>query len=249
MRPNVGSLIPGSGRSGASSPGALRSQPAPGRAAPADGPAAHTQPQTRCPRGDGAAARGPHHAATPTRLPAGPSGRRHVLLLLLPPGDVRGGSGVREPGQAPQDRGGGDRLLGRGRREPPGSDAPGRGRWRRPELLAAGNKARRPVRPSARRAWRLPGKQGPEAGTGSGPPARRFPSRLRGPSGRLASRGAFLMGPTCVPHPDRGPGPGLAVGPGARRRPALNLERVREGRRGGVASARGASGRAELFVS
>lgn len=97
--------------------------------------------------------------------------------------------------------------------------------------------------------WRLPGKQGPVAGTGSGPPARRFPSRLRGPSGRLASRGAFLMGPTCVPHPDRGPGPGLAAGPGARRRPALNLERVREGRRGGVASARGASGRAELFVS
>lgn len=90
-RLNVGSVIKGSGRSGASSWSApfilpaLCTHPAPGRAAPADARPHRPFLKKRCGwRGLAGGVRGPRPAATPTRLPAGLSGRRHVLLLILP---------------------------------------------------------------------------------------------------------------------------------------------------------------------
>lgn len=86
-----------------------------------------------------------------------------------------------------------------------------------------------------------PGSKAPWRGFGSGLPARLVSLYCcADPVGKrpLFSFGAFIICPTCFPHPDRVSGLALAAGPGSSRLPALNLERVAGG--GGVTSAVGA---------
>lgn len=168
MRPNVGSLTQGSGRSGASSPGALRSHPLLG--APPQRTARPRTPGRRRAARAGTDRR-PEARTTPPPPPACPP---------VPPAVAMSSSSSSPRETYEEDReyeSQAKRLKteegeidysaeeGENRREAtPRGGGDGGGRSFSQPVTKRGA-------PSARRARRLPGKQGPVAGTGSGPPS------------------------------------------------------------------------------